>query len=507
MEWSWVWALVGGVVVGAAVGIGWWRDHAARRTLAELERVRLQWASAEARGEQLHREVATLEGERRYWQQEAERWSAEARRWEERAEGAKEALAEAQQRMAALEERLAGEQRRVEQERREQEALWEERLRAVERQAEERVKTLQEQLAQWSAAREALHREFEWLAQRIFEEKSARWVAMSEERLSALLTPMREEMRAFRERVEAVHLAESKDRAVIGEQVRQLAVLNERLAREAKELAEALRGDSRQQGVWGEVVLERLLELAGLREGREFFRQSVLQVVSEEGKRERLRPDVVIQLPGERVMVVDAKTSLRDYVQAVTAGEEEVRQYHRQAHAASLRRHIEALSGRDYLRAFPGKTLDFVVMFVPSDPAYLAGIEADPQLFDFAWQHQVLLTSPATLLFVLRTVAFLWRQEERSHNAEEIARRAGLLYERLVGFVEALDEVGRCLTKGEEAWMRARQRLVTGKGSAIAIAAELQRLGVQVKRELPAAWREGVERVAEEMLNPPLEGG
>lgn len=466
-------SIIGWIVgVAALVAAGWgWRQSMIwrQRYFDDAQ----NWADARAT---LLAQAARLEAElaaaRSELQQKLE--AERARHWE-----ALEALEKQhQQTLAALTER-----HRMELAARDQQH--QEALAARDALQAERDAAWREKLALLESARETLTREFQTIAHQLFEEKSQRFTALNQEQLSALLNPLRERLDGFRQKVEEIYVTESKDRAAIAEQVRQLMRLNQTLSEEARQLTHALKGTQQTQGAWGEIVLERLLELAGLHEGREYFTQ-----VSHTVDGERLRPDVVVQLPGDRVLVIDAKVSLTAYTEAVAATEDAARERALNAHVASIRRHIDGLAKRHYPALFPGKTLDFVVLFVAVEPAFLAALERAPTLFAEAWDKNVLLTSPSTLLFVLRTVEHLWRQEAQSRNAQEIAQRGAELYDKLVGFLDAMTEVKQRLAQANRAFETAEKRLVSGRGSLIRQAEQLKALGVKPKKTVPEAWSE-----------------
>jgi len=359
-----------------------------------------------------------------------------------------------------------------------------ERERAWQQQEAEREAAWREKLALLEQARQALTREFQAIAHALFEEKSQRFAALNQEQMTALLTPLRERLDGFRQKIEEIYLIESKDRAAIVEQVRQLVQMNQMLSAEARQLTQALKGTQQTQGAWGEVVLERLLELAGLTEGREYVTQ--MSHRTEEGVH---RPDVILFLPGERLLIIDAKVSLTAYADAVAAEEPEVRERHLKAHVQSLRRHIDGLAKRHYPALYPDKTLDFVILFVAVEPAFLAALAHEPNLFAEAWQKNVLLTSPSTLLFVLRTVEHLWRQEAQNRNAQEIAQKGAELYDKFVLFLEAMDEVKQKLAQAQQAFDTAQKRLSSGRGNLIAQAEQLKALGVKPKKAITEGWR------------------
>ena len=282
-------------------------------------------------------------------------------------------------------------------------------------------------------------------------------------------------------------------RAVLGEQVRQLASLNRQISDDAKNLTTALKGSSKTQGNWGEMILERMLESSGLHKGREYeLRESYER---EDGRRGQ--PDVVINLPEGRHLVIDAKVSLTDYEFLVNAADDGQREAAEARHIQSVRRHVKDLSEKNYPDLHGLKTLDFVVMFVPIEPAFAAAISADGSLWETALKKNVLLVSPSALLFVLRTVAVLWRQEEQARHVKEIARRGGELYNKLVGFVEALDRVGLRIRQAQESFDEAHRKLKSGQGSVIRQAEMLKGLGVRPSKSLPQGM---IEEAMQEML-------
>ncbi|GIX30553.1 MAG: hypothetical protein KatS3mg124_1025 [Porticoccaceae bacterium] len=346
-----------------------------------------------------------------------------------------------------------------------------------------------EELALLQEARETLAREFENLANRIFEEKQNRFANTSREVLAATVDPLKREIVDFRRQVEEAYRAESAERNRLVGQIQELKAQAARIGEDAVELARALKGDSKLRGNWGEVVLERLLEDAGLTRGREYETQ--LSLAGSEG--ERRRPDVVIRLPEGRDIVVDAKVSLVHYERFVRAEGEEERERYLKAHVEALRAHVKGLSRKAY-EDLPGiNTLDFVFIFVPVEAAFLAAVERDPALFTEAYDQGVILTGPSTLLATLRTVANIWRHEDQHRNARRIAEQAGALYDQFVRFVEALDEVGQHLDRSLKAWQTARNRLVDGRGNLVRRVDALRQMGARVRRELPAALREEAE--------------
>ena len=348
-----------------------------------------------------------------------------------------------------------------------------------------------EKLALLMNAKEALTDQFKSLATDILEEKSKRFAEQNQATLGQLLDPLRTQLTEFKGKVEEVYVQEGKDRTALSEQVRQLVGLNQALSQDAKNLTLALKGSAKTQGNWGELVLERVLEASGLRKGHEYHVQESQQ--REDGT--RAQADVVINLPEERRLVVDAKVSLVAYEAHITAGTDEERAQAVRRHLDSVRTHIKGLSSKQYQTLYGLKSLDFVLMFIPIEPAFMMAVSHDNELFMDAWDRNVLLVSPSTLLFVVRTVAHLWRQEQQSRNSQDIAKRGAELYDRLVGFVEDLQTVGNRLAQAQTAYDGAFKKLTNNKGNVIRQAEMLRDLGVKPSKAMPSAV---LERLASE---------
>ncbi len=338
-----------------------------------------------------------------------------------------------------------------------------------------------EQLQLLQEARTALGDQFRNLANEILEEKSKRFAEQNQLNLGTLLEPLKTRLSEFQGKVEEVYVQESKDRSALQEQVRNLMTLNQTLSADAKNLTQALKGNTKTQGNWGELILERVLESSGLRKGIEYEVQD--SQLREDGS--RAIPDIVIRLPEERRLVVDAKVSLVAYERHVSAEDDQERAHGLKGHLESVRTHIRGLSDRRYQDLYGIKSLDFVLAFVPIEPAFMLAVSNDRNLFDEAWQRNVLLVSPSTLLFVVRTVAHLWRQEAQSRNAQDIAKKGAELYDKLCGFVTDLQQVGARLDQARDAYAKAENKLSTGKGNVIRQAEMLRDLGIKPGKALP----------------------
>jgi DNA recombination protein RmuC len=356
---------------------------------------------------------------------------------------------------------------------------------AAERAAQE------EKLALLDDARDRMTHQFRALANDILEEKSRRFTEQNQANLGQLLDPLKVRLQEFQSKVDQVYVQESKDRSALAQQVTSLLEMNQRLADEAKDLTQALKGSTKAQGDWGEVVLERILEAAGLRRGHEYTMQET--IAREDAS--RARPDVILHLPGDRKLVVDAKVSLLDYGTYCGTADEALRKHAAARHCASLRDHIRELAARNY-HHLPGlETLDFVILFVPIEPAFLLALETDNQLWVNAWEKNILLVSPSTLLFVVRTVAHLWRQEEQARNVQQIADRGAELYDKFAGFVDDLSKLGARIEQTRNAYDAAFDKLTRGRGNLVRQVEMLRALGVQPTRRLPRQLTQRAEDV------------
>jgi DNA recombination protein RmuC len=348
------------------------------------------------------------------------------------------------------------------------------RNEASERSLAEQVKLLNE-------AKQTLADHFKSLAAEILDEKARGFSEQSSANLDQLLSPLKTQITEFKDKVEKLHTEGGKERVELGVHIKSLAELNKTLSADAQNLAHALKGQAKTQGNWGELILERVLEASGLRKGHEYQVQQ--NQLREDGT--RAQPDVVIDLPEERKLIVDAKVSLVAYERYVTATTDADRSLSARQHLDSIRAHIRSLSTKNYQLLYGVQAMDFVVAFVPVEPAFLLAVSEDENLFMDAWQKNVLLVSPSILLFVVRTVAHLWRQEQQSRNAQEIAKRGAELYEKLCGFVADLDKVGTRLTDAKTAYDDAYVKLTSGRGNAIRQAEMLRELGVKPTKQLP----------------------
>jgi DNA recombination protein RmuC len=350
----------------------------------------------------------------------------------------------------------------------------EEKLSGQQTQYEAQLKLLQE-------AKQTLGQEFENLANRIFDDKQAKFSSQSKEALEVSLSPLRRDIGDFRKQVETVYDKENADRNKLVGQISELQKQTLQVSADALSLANALRGDNKAQGNWGEFVLEKLLEDSGLTNGREYDTQVALK--DDTGKRKN--PDVIVHLPEGRDIVIDAKVSLVDYERYFHAKDEETKQQCLRQHLTSLRTHIKGLSGKDYESLEGVNSLDFVLIFVPVEAAFMLALDHDPDMMRDAYDRGIIVVSPSTLMVTLRTIKNLWRYADQNRNAQLIADKAGALYDQFVLYVEALDDVGRHLDRSKDAWDIARKRLSAGRGNLVRRTEELKKLGAKTKKSLP----------------------
>jgi len=349
-------------------------------------------------------------------------------------------------------------------------------------------KHAEEKLALLREAKDQLKMEFQNIANKIFEDKSRKFTSQNQENLDGILAPVREQLTEFKRKIEDVYDKESKERVSLFNEIANLKTLNQRISEDAVNLTNALRGQSKTQGAWGEIILERLLEESGLQKGREYETQAGCR--DEKGRQRR--PDVIIHLPDEKDVIVDSKVSLTAYERYCSAKDDKERERELERHILSLRMHIKCLSERNY-EALPGvRSLDFVLLFLPVEGAFMAAIENGGGLFNEALERNIILVSPSTLLATLRTIQNIWRYEYQNRNAQVIAKKAGNLHDKFVGFIEALEDIGHKIGKAREAYDAAHNRLTSGRGNLIRRAQELENLGVKTQKSMPAPLAEQV---------------
>lgn len=340
----------------------------------------------------------------------------------------------------------------------------------------------------------ALKQEFQALAQQVFNSQGQ----SQEQRLSTLLQPFREQLGDFRRRVDEVHQTESKDRASLLTQMQHLQSASETLNQEAGNLAKALKGDKKLQGNWGELVLERVLEDSGLRKNQDYLLQPARRTPGGDLK----RPDAIVRLPEGKDIIVDAKMSLIDYERAVVATDDAIRKQALDAHVVALRAQAKRLAAQDYAELSDVRSLDFVLMFVPIESAFALAMEHDAKLFTDAFSQRVVLVSPSTLMLCLRIIQNLWRFENQDRNAQEIARRAGQLYDKLRGLVEDIDLLGKQLQSLHGTYDAISGKLVSGRGNLVGQAERFRELGAAVKKPIDIDSLDALAQDIDEVVLP-----
>ena len=345
--------------------------------------------------------------------------------------------------------------------------------------------------------RQEMNNEFKVLANEILQEKSKSFSEMNHERLAEILNPLKERLEGFKKTVEETYNNEARERFSLKEQIKELVERSESIGAEAKQLTHALRGDSKIQGDWGEMILESILEKSGLEKDREYFRQETLR--DEEGHTiqgsngRKMRPDVIIRYPGgeNHQMVIDSKVSLTAYVNYANAEDADEARLALKQHLVSVRKHIDELAGKSY-QDYVGKG-DHVMMFIPNEAAYLAAMQADHALWQYAYEKKVLLLSPTNLIAALKLVADLWQRDKQTRNAIYIAEEGGKLYDKFAGFVEDMEKIGKSLNTTVMAYTDAMKKLKTGNGNLIGRVEKLKVMGVKAKKNLPAVNEEEEE--------------
>ncbi len=352
-----------------------------------------------------------------------------------------------------------------------------------------------EKQAQFEASETRLGQQFENLAQRIFEQKTHNFRELNQNSLDGLLSPLREQLEGFRRSMQETYADESRQRHSLKFEIERLAELHQQMSIDTAALTRALKGDSKQQGNWGEVVLSRVLSESGLREGHEYSTQ--LSLNNADGK--RYQPDVVVHLPQDKDIIIDAKVSLTAYERYFNGEDAATREQALRDHVASVRGHIRELGRKDYQQLQGVRTLDYVLMFVAVEPAFLVAVEAEPGLVKYALDHNILLVSPTNLLVALRTIENLWRVERQNQNARKIAESAGKIYEKLRLFTEDMEAMGQSLQRADDNYQRAMKKLSSGRGNLIRQAEAFRELGVEVTKPLPEHLREAASEDGEQI--------
>ena len=391
----------------------------------------------------------------------------------ERVQGSERQMQELNQKLAAAESEIDGLNRELSEAK--------STIRELETRSEEERKAATEKLALLDEAKNKLGNEFKLLANQIFEEKGKAFSEQNRTGIDEILKPMREQLSEFRKRVDDVHLTDSKDRASLKEHLAQLEKLNRQMSEDAIGLTHALKGESKAQGNWGEMILERILETSGLREGHEFLREDSTTI----DVNKRLRPDVIVRMPGEKHIIIDSKVSLTDYERAMGESDTVKRQRHTKALVNSMKAHIKGLSEKHYAQLPGVNSPDYVLMFMPIEGAYMMAIEEDQAIFEAAFEKGVAVVTPSTLYATLKLIEQLWRYERQSENVVKLTERAGLLHDKMASFVESFEDVGARLEQAQKAYDTSLNRIKTGPGNVISQISTLGKLAGKTKKELP----------------------
>jgi DNA recombination protein RmuC len=344
-------------------------------------------------------------------------------------------------------------------------------------------KRLAQQKEELNELNKRFAKEFENLANRILDEKSKKFTEQNKSNLDGILNPLKERIKEFEEKVDKSYKLESDERVTLKTELKNLIELNNKVSEEANQLAVALKGDNKQQGNWGEMVLEKILERSGLKAGEEYKTQFTTTNV--EG--DRIKPDVVIMLPDNKHVIVDSKVSLVAYNSCVNADNEVERLKYLKMHVESLRSHVKLLSDKNYQSALGLHTPDFVLLFVPIESSFSLAVQGDAELFNFAWDRKIVIVSPSTLLATLRTISSIWKQERQTKNALEIAEEGGKLYDKFVAFVEDLIKLGKGIKSTQSDYEDAMKKLYDGTGNLVRRAEKMKELGAKTTKQLPTS--------------------
>ncbi len=336
--------------------------------------------------------------------------------------------------------------------------------------------------------------EFENLSSKILEEKSLKFVEQNRTNLDIILTPLREKIKDFEQKVEQSYKIESAERHTLKGEIKSLIELNKQISDEASNLARALKGDTKKQGNWGEVILERILERSGLEKGSEYEVQ--YSTTNEEGK--RIQPDIIINLPDNKHIIIDSKVSLVAYDAMVNADVDSDREKYLRDHIISVRSHIKILSDKNYQSSAGINTPDFVLLFMPIESSFGLAVQADNELFTYAWDRKIVIVSPSTLLATMKTISSIWKQEKQTRNAIEIARQAGSMYDKFTNFLKDLIEIGQKMDAAKSAYSDAMGKLTSGSGNLVKRVEDLKKLGAKTTKDLPLAILERAQESIDE---------
>lgn len=447
----------------------------------ELEQQQLQQQQQQWQQDihQLQQELKQQRNSEQSLRQQLQQQQLDGTRWQERSEALQRQQEALQQELSASKSQLETQQQ--------QRAELETQLATEQQSRQQQQQHNEEKLQLLQENKEQLLKEFELLSQKVLEQKTQQFNEQNKQQteqqkqgLDALLNPFRQQLDGLRKKVEDVHLHDAKDRATLRTQITELHKLNQQMSSEAQALTTALRGEQKVQGSWGEMVLETVLERSGLRAGEEYVREQS----HHDDSGQRYRPDVIINLPEGKHIIVDSKVSLTAYSESVNAETDEQREAALKRHVESVRIHIKSLSEKAYQQLEGLNSPDFVFLFMPIEPAFMAAFQQDEQLFNEAFERRIVVVTPTTLLATLKTVASLWAIERRNRNTEKIADQARLVYEKVVSLVDYMEKLGKQLNTAQGTYDDAWKSLKQGRGNLLSRADNFQKLGVRVKKEL-----------------------
>ena len=406
---------------------------------------------------------------------------SETSRLEERNTNLDEQLTEVEQKLGTLQQEKESQLK----EERERSGELDRELAGLKSEYSSLQEKLAEQKGELAEMQEQLKVQFENLANKILDEKSEKFTKQNKESLDQLLNPLGLKLEEFKKKVEETYEKGTQERSGLREQIKNMVQLNQQMSEDAKNLTKALKGDSKSQGNWGEVILSSILEKSGLRKDEEYFTQQ--SETTDEGR--RLQPDVVVKLPDEKFLIVDSKVSLTAFERFTSAEDETEIQSALKQHVLSVKAHVKGLSDKNYPQIYADKTPDFVLLFIPVEPAFAAALQSEPNLYNEAFEKNIVIVSPSTLLATLFTINTIWKRDRQNKYALEIADRGGALYDKFVVFAESLEEVGRRIEQTQKSYDEAKLRLSEGSGNVIRQVEMLKELGAKATKQLPDSMR------------------
>ncbi len=406
---------------------------------------------------------------------------SETSRLEERNSNLDEQLTETEQKLEALQQEKETQLK----EERDRSADLDRQLAGLKSDYSSLQEKLAEQKGELANMQEQLKVQFENLANKILDEKSEKFSKQNKESLDQILNPLGLKLEEFKKKVEETYEKGTQERSGLREQIKNMVQLNQQMSEDAKNLTKALKGDSKAQGNWGEVVLASILEKSGLRKDEEYFTQQ--SETTDDGR--RLQPDVVVKLPDEKFLIVDSKVSLTAFERFTSADDETGAQSALKQHVLSVKAHVKGLSDKNYPQIYADKTPDFVLLFIPVEPAFAAALQSEPNLYNEAFEKNIVIVSPSTLLATLFTINTIWKRDRQNKYALEIADRGGALYDKFVLFAESLEEVGHRIEQTQKSYDEAKSRLSEGSGNVIRQVEMLKELGAKATKQLPESMK------------------